>query len=298
MLETSHLRSFVAVAEELHFGRAAKRLNMSQPPISRQIQLLERELDCELFQRSKRSVKLTHAGAAFLPEARRILALMVQARSTTSSVASGRSGLAHCGFTATAGYRFLPILLRRLKLEIPEVKLSLRELVSVDLIAALDARELDLALTRAPIDLSGLECNLICKEPLVMALPNGSELARRESISWRDLHRQDFVMYEPKEGAYFYNLIAGRLALEGIFPDYVQHLSQIHSMLSLVSAGVGVAVVPSSARLLGFPGLQFREFAELQSTLAELYVAWCADNANPAVLKIAELAVACGDFED
>jgi DNA-binding transcriptional LysR family regulator len=294
MLETNHLRTFVAVAEELHFGRAADRLNMSQPPVSRQIQLLEQTLRLELFERSKRSVKLTYAGAVFLREARRILSLMEQASTVARNVASGRGGAATCGFTASSGYHFLPVLLRRLKHGMPGVRLSLRELVSVDQIAALDLGELDIAFTRAPTALTGLENALIWREPLVVALPSGHTLADRPAIQWRDLHRQELVMHEPTKGAYFHNLIMGRLGLEGIFPEFVQYLSQTHSILSLVSAGVGLAVVPSSAMVLGFPGIEFRPFEEVQATSSELFVAWRKDNSNPVVPKIAALAIECG----
>ncbi len=293
MLETGHLRTFVAVAEELHFGRAATRLNMSQPPVSRQIRLLEQTLGFDLFERSKRSVKLTHAGAVFLPEARRILGLMEQATRVARDVADGRSGEARCGFTAASGYRFLPILLRRLKQDLPQVRLSLREMVSVDQIAALDARDLDIAFTRAPIALTGLESALIWREPLVVALPSGNPLAARPEIAWRDLHRQDLIMHEPTKGAYFHNLIMGRLGLEGIFPEFVQYLSQTHSILSLVSAGAGLGVVPSSAVRLGFPGIEFRPFDEAHATSCELFVAWRKDNCSPVVPRIANLAITC-----
>ena len=296
MIETHQLRCFIAVAEELHFGRAAKRLNMSQPPVSRQIQMLERALNCTLFERTKRSVKLNEAGAVFLPEARRILAMMEQAAATANAVASGRKGTVRFGFTATAAYSFLPILLRALRRDMPDARLSLREMVSLDQLACLDAREIDIALTRAPVSLTALEHRLIWREPLVAALPKGNALARRKTISWRDLHRQDFVMFEPKEGAYFHNLIMGRLALEGIFPDFVHYLSQTHTILSLVRAGVGVAVVPASAKLLDFSEIEFRDFAESRVTASELHVAWRPDTANPVVPKIAEMAVACRNF--
>lgn len=297
MLDPSHLRSFVAVAETLHFGRAADRLNISQPPVTRHIQLLERQLQCNLFERNKRSVSLTTAGRVFLPEASRILALMETATSLTRKVALGEAGEARCGFTATTGYRLLPVLLRRLGKEMPDVSLSLRELVSLDQIAALEARELDLAITRAPIALTGLESSLIWKEPLFVACPKGHPLLARKEITWRDLHGQDMIMHDPKKGAYFHNLIKSRLAMDGIHPNYVQSLSQIHSILSLVSAGTGLAVVPSSASVLGFPGTEFRSLKEKRPTTSELFVAWRSDNSNPVILHIADLVIACGHQE-
>ena len=297
MLDSSHLRSFVAVAEELHFGRAAERLNISQPPVTRHIQLLERLLECALFERNKRSVSLTAAGTVFLPEARRILALMEQAASLAKRVADGGEGEARCGFTATSGYKLLPILLRKMTATMPGVSLSLRELVSLDQIAAIESRELDVAITRAPIALSGLETGLIWEEPLFVAFPKKHPLLERKSISWRDLHQQDMIMHDPKKGAYFHNLILSRLTIDGISPNFVQFLSQVHTILSLVSAGSGLAVVPSSASVLGFPGVEYRKFAEKRPTTSDLFVAWRGDNPNPVVPHLAELIVACGRQE-
>jgi DNA-binding transcriptional LysR family regulator len=234
MLETSHLRCFVAVAQELHFGRAAARLNMTQPPLSRQIQLLERALGCEVFTRNSRSVILTPAGAALLPDAQRILRLLENASKGARDVAAGRRGTVNCGFTAASAYRFLPALVGRIKVELPDASLMLREMVSKRQIAALDAGELDVGLFRPPVDRTSYQSRMVAREDLVLALPRDHHLLARSSLSWRDVDRQDMLMYDPRDAHYFYDLLASRFVQEGIFPNYVQHLTQIHTILSLV----------------------------------------------------------------
>lgn len=294
--EVSHLRCFVAVAEELHFGRAAERLNMTQPPLSRQIQLLERELRCELFFRTSRNVELTKAGLAYLPEAQKILSLLDRASTLTRDTAAGRRGGARCGFTASTSYEFLPRLVQRLRFNLPDIRLHLQEMVSRAQVRGLRSGEIDLGLTRAPIDMSEFEHRLIGRERLMLALPQDHPLAREAALSWHDLHGRDFLMYEPREGQYFHDLVAGRLAIEGIHPRFLQHLSQIHSILALVRAGVGLAVVPASAAKLNMFGVAYREFNDPQPATAELMVVWRADNRNPVVPAIAEEARACAEL--
>lgn len=293
MLETSHLRCFVTVAEELHFGHAAERLNMTQPPLSRQIQLLERALGCDLFRRNSRRVELTHAGANFLPEAQKILNLIEQASVLTRDVSEGRSGVAQCGFTASTSYEFLPRLVRRLRHSHANIRLSLHEMVSRDQVQALRSGKIDIGLSRAPIDLSEFEHRLIARERLMLALPQDHELAGQAVLNWHDLHGRNFLMYQAQDGQYFHDLVSSRLVLDGIRPRYVQHLSQIHSILALVRAGVGLAVVPASASKLNMFGVAYRDFNDLKPLTAELMVVWRPDNRNPVVPLITEEASAC-----
>jgi DNA-binding transcriptional LysR family regulator len=294
VLETSHLRCFVAVADEMHFGRAAARLNMTQPPLSRQIQLLERALHCELFVRNSRSVQMTQAGATFLPEARRILRLIENASKTALDVAAGRRGLARCGFTASAAYEFLPSLVARMREVLPDAELTLREMVSRAQATALDAGEVEIGLLRILDNLTSYEHRTVANEPLMVALPMAHPLARKEKLKWTDLHRQDFIMYESKEGQYFYSLVASRLILDEVYPNIVQQLVQIHTMLALVRARVGIAVVPASATMMGVSDVVYRDFDDPHAIVAKLYVVWHPETQNPLVPTLAELAVSCG----
>ena len=292
MLETSHLRCFVAVAEELHFGRAAQRLNMTQPPLSRQIQLLEHTMRCELFHRNSRTVRLTHAGQAFMPDAQRILRMMDLAAASAGEVAAGRKGVMRCGFTASAAYDFLPRFVAQLRQEMPEVSLSLREMVSRAQLAAMQSGEVEFGVLRVLEDKTANEHRLVGSEALIMALPQGHPLTGRKRLFWRDLHRQPFVHYEPRLGQYFHNLTAARLEREGIAPDVVHSLEQIHSIVALVRAGAGLAVVPESARMMEMRGVEYRAFDDPEPVMSELFVVWHPENSNPLVPAIAEIATA------
>lgn len=293
MLETSHLRCFVAVAQELHFSRAAERLNMTQPPLSRQIRLLEHTMKCELFHRNSRSVKLTHAGSTFLPEAQRILRIMETAVVSAQDVAAGRKGIVRCGFTASAAYELLPLLVSQLQKDLPEVALSLSEMVSREQSAALVSGEIEIGLLRALSDLESYEHRVVARERLVVALPQAHPLASRASLKWSDLHQERFLGYEPMLGQYFHNLITTKMTAEGIKPNYVQDLSQIHSILALIHSGTGISVVPQSAEMLAIKGVVYRPIDDPSPVFSELYIVWHPENKNPLVPIIAELAYAC-----
>jgi DNA-binding transcriptional LysR family regulator len=285
MFELSQLRCFLAVAEELHFARAAARLNMTQPPLSRQIQLLERALDILLFDRSSRSVKLTPAGRAFLPEARRILQLADQAGLAAKRVARGEAGSITLGSTAAAGYELLPRLVAFASSELPGIDLVLKEMVTGEQIEALASGRLDLALLRPPLDRRVLDSVCIRREPLLLAIPQTHPLANAPRVDLADIDEQLIIMWEPGEARYFYDLVTGLCAAGGVRPRPVQYLPQAHTMLALVAIGLGLAIVPESARVLRFEGVSLRPLEPLQGPqpLAELHLAWRRDSTNPAL---------------
>lgn len=293
MIETSHLRCFVMVADELHFGRAAERLNMTQPPLSRQIQLLERALGCVLLYRNSRSVSLTEAGVNFLPEAQKILSLIDRAGSITRDVAGGRRGSAQCGFTASTSYEYLPRLIQHLRHSHAEIHVGLHEMVSRDQVRALQTGAIDIGLSRAAIEVAELQHRLLAREKLVVALPQDHRLAQQKKIRWRDLHGHDFLMYESRDARYFHDLVNSRLTLDNIRPNFVQHLTQIHAILSLIRAGVGIGVVPASARRLNLFGVAYRDLDDPRPLTAELMVVWSPDNHNPVVPQLINEAIAC-----
>ena len=284
MFELSQLRCFAAVAEELHFGRAAARLNMTQPPLSRQVQLLEHALGVGLFERTSRSVKLTPAGRAFHAEARRILDLAEGAGLAAKRVARGEAGSVTIGFTAAASYGFLPRLIAAARAEMPEVDLALKEMVTADQTEALSSGRIDLGLLRPPIDRrGGVEALCVARERLLLAAPRGHPLAAGREPVIRDLDRQPLVMYSPVEGRYFHDLLAGLFQAAGVAPHHVQHISQAHTMLALVGAGIGVALVPEAARSLRFDGVVLRPLRLPAKAAAELFAVWRRDNKNPAL---------------
>ena len=282
MFELSQLRCFVAVAEELHFGRAAARLHMTQPPMSRQVQLLEHALDITLLERTSRSVKLTPAGRAFLPEARHIIQLADGAGLAAKRIAHGETGSIALGCTAAASYGLLPRLLSFAAAALPGIDLVVKEMVTAEQMEALAGGRLDIGLVRHPFDRRLVEDVCILREPLLLALPSGHPLAGKAEPEIADLDRQAFVMWSPLEARYFYDLITGLCAAAGAAPAYVQYISQTHTMLALVSAGLGLALVPEAARALHFEGVVLRP-VRAAGAMAELRLVWPRDSSNPAV---------------
>ncbi|MGU3494167.1 LysR family transcriptional regulator [Xanthobacteraceae bacterium A53D] len=283
MFELGQLRCFVAVAEELHFGRAAARLNLTQPPLSRQIQLLERGLEVRLLERTSRVVSLTRAGHNFLPEARRLLRLAEGAALAAKRTASGEAGSISLGFTAVSGYDFLPRLMKAFRTASPDIDLALHEMVSSDQFEALAGGRIDVGLVRPMFNRREFSSLCVVREPLMLAVSDEHAFARADDLSVADLDRQQLVMYSPYEARYFYDLLATIFARAGVVPHYVQHISQIHSILGLVKAGIGMALVPQAARMLRFEGVMLRPIHIDPQFTVELHAVWRPTNANPAL---------------
>jgi len=288
MLDLKQIRCFVAVGEELHFGRAARRMNMTQPPLSRHIQLLEFELQLKLFDRTSRSVKLTAAGKAFLRECSRIIALVDEAATNARRIAHGESGLIRLGFTAGSSYEFLPRLLSRLNASLKDIEIVLTEMVSKQQMEAIRTNSIDVGLQRFSHVPEGFESICVVRERMLLALPEGHPLEKGRSPVGKDLVREPFITFSPRDGYYFYHLIDSYLSSESIAPNYVQHVSQIHSILALVSAGMGVALLPESARSLRYQGVAFRPMKHAPPP-AELHLVWSRDCDNPAVPSLVQL---------
>lgn len=282
MFEFNQLRCFVAVAEERHFHRAAARLNMTQPPLSRQIQALEQRLGARLFWRDSRGVRPTPAGLAFLDEARRLLRLAEGAARRTRALAEGQAGELSIGFTAASGYAVLPRLVALLRQRLPGVSLRLREAVSAEQLAALRAGQLDLGLVRPLQAQPGLAWTRLEREALLLALPAAHPLAALPAIPPGALQGEPLVTYPPVEGRYLHELVTGFYRLSGLVPGAVQHVSQAHSILALVGAGLGLALVPRAVERLRPEGVALRPLAMQAPPVAELMLAWPAETENPA----------------
>ena len=289
MLDFGQLRCFAAVAEELHFGRAAARLNMTQPPLSRQIQVLERVLDVQLLDRTSRSVRLTAAGRSFLPEALRILRLAETATHITRQVAAGRAGVLKLGFTAASAYDFLPRLVMACRSAMPDVTLSLREMVTKDQVEAILSGQIDAGLIRPPVNHPELESEQALAEPLIVALPDGHALVGRDGLILDDLKGEALVGYAPHEASYFHDLLIGLFAVTDLQPRIVQRLTQIHSILALVRARLGIAIVPAAAERLRFEGVAFRPLKLAQPRPAELHLAWRRGSDDPLLAHLRKL---------
>ncbi|MCW2134659.1 LysR family transcriptional regulator [Arthrobacter sp. VKM Ac-2550] len=294
MFSLIQLESFIAVAEELHFGAAAERLNMTQPPLSRQIQLLEKELHAQLFDRTSRRVELTAAGRTLLPSARLILDLSIKTQLDVQRVATGDAGAVTIGYTAIAGQSALPRLLRRSAEDQPGVSLLLRELVSTDQMDGLVKGTVDIGLLRPIVARPGIVSRPVMQDRLVIALPEESPLLEEaESLPLQALSSEPLMMYSTSEARYFHDLVLRLFASAGAEPRITQYASQVPALLAFVEAGLGVTLVPASTRAFSPPGVRFREIEGSRGTQAlnrvDLEVAWNENNTNPAVLKLLSL---------
>ena len=287
MFTLTQLRGFLAVAEELHFGRAAERLRMTQPPLSRQIHLLERDLQVRLFDRTGRSVRLTPAGRAFAGEARRLLRQAEHAALSTRRVAEGRAGRLRIGFTAISAHDTLGTLLATARTSLPGVDVTLREMVTRDQLEALAGDDLDLGLVRPPIIDPELCTRTLAREPLVAALPEDHPLAARTGpLPVRAFDGEPLIMYEPAGARYFHELLIGIFRAARVAPAYAQYMTQAHSMLALVGHGWGMAFIPASATRLHYAGVTFRDLSLPGPSPVELLGAWRKTNDNPALATL------------
>jgi DNA-binding transcriptional LysR family regulator len=284
------MRAFVVVAEELHFGRAAARLHMTQPPLSRQIKLLEQEVGVTLLDRTGRTVTVTPAGRVFLAEARRILRLAEESALAVRRIPTGAGGTLAVGFTAVSVHGYVQSFLRRMTEELPHVDLVLRELVTADQVEAIAAGDLDLGFVRPPVTRAGLLSRVVHAERLLLAAPAGDPLTRDgRPADVAALDGRALVMYSPVESRYFYELVLGLTVRAQARPRYVQYVSQIHTMLALVQAGIGLAIVPASATALHPDGVAFADLADPESPAVELAATWPESADNPALRRALDL---------
>jgi len=290
MVDFRRLRYFVAVAETLHFGRAAARLHMSQPPLSRQIQQLEREMGALLFRRSKRRVELTDAGAYLLEQARRMLAEADTLAARTRRVESGESGRLTLGFISSVDYSILPGLLSAYRAAHPGVTLELRELTSDVQLRELHEGRIDAGMLLAPVDDAALAMLPLLREPLVAALPADDALARsRTLLSLSSLARRPFIIFPRSAATGLYDSIVEFCRQAGFTPHVAQEAIQMQTIVSLVSAGLGVALVPASLRDLRRRGVVYRRLRE-DSPLLTVLLAWREGNRSACLAQFAATA--------
>jgi len=282
MITFAQLHCFLAVVDEMNYRRAARRLNMTQPPLTRQIQALEHAVGAQLIDRDARAIRLTPAGHDFARSARRIVAQSVDAARDARRIAGGDSGSLTIAFTAASSYVFLPRFVALLRAGMPEVSLTLREMTSEQQLAALREEQIDMGLTRPPMQQPGVEWVRVYRERLCAAVPVGHVLAARAAIALQDLSGQNFITYPPVEGAYFHNLITGLLHVKGVAVAQIQHVTQTHSILALVGAGLGVGLVPQSAERVMPADVALKPLLDVDETTADLILAWRGNTDNPA----------------
>jgi DNA-binding transcriptional LysR family regulator len=260
------LQRFVAVAEELSFRKAATKLHISQPPLSDSIRQLEEELGTQLFQRTRRSVELTQPGIAFLDRARLILWQLTEAVDVTRAVAHGMSGHIAVGFNPTSSYDVLPRLLRRYRARYPDVGLGFEELTTAEQENALLQERVDVALFLAPTVVSrGLKQEIICQERLVAVLPDDHPLAESKEVDLRALRHERFIFLPARRGTGYQARVLYACQEAGFAPDVVQQVDRVHTLVSLVAAGLGIALCPESLRRFEPPGVTFRPLEDPSS---------------------------------
>jgi DNA-binding transcriptional LysR family regulator len=262
-VELRHLRYFVAVAEELHFGKAAERLHIVQPALSKQILLLERELGVQLLERTKRHVQLTHAGVAFLEDARRTLAQAEMAVEHAHLAGRGERGVLRIGFIAPAVYHLLPRTLRAYRTSFPDVRLRLSEVSNRAAIDGVTSGHLDLAFVRLPIEDDLRLCRVtVSEEPVMLALPAGHELAEQAEVDLRWVAKESFVMISRAQEPALYDHYVAWCLEAGFSPQVVHEVDRTHVAVGLVAGGMGVAFVPTCAQAMAHPGVAYRPLRE------------------------------------
>jgi DNA-binding transcriptional LysR family regulator len=247
-MELRQIRSFLSVAETLHFGRTAELIHLSQPALSLQIRALEEEVGVRLFERNRRKTTLTAAGLAFRKDAAAAVSQLDQAIRQARLAAKGKLGLLRIGFISTAGSEIVPNIIRKFKESNPEVEFSLRNILTTDQIQMLASGSLDIGFLRLPIgEYPELDVVAVHREPFVLVVPLSHELAKRKRVRLRDVSGQDFVMYERTYAPGFHDLIFGMLRDAGIVPNICQTAGQMPTLISLVDSGMGISILPASA---------------------------------------------------
>lgn len=288
MTELRHLRYFVAVAEELHFGRAAQRLHIAQPGLSQQIQALEAELGVLLLARTRRRVELTAAGQVFLEESCRALAQVERAESLARRAASGEIGRLTIGGTESATWVVLPELIREFRRRYPNVDLAIREMPSPVQLAALRNAELDVGFVRPPISTEGLVARTVLKERLGILLPKAHPLAKRSEIPIAALHDQPLVVH-PGRPSGWADFMIGICRHAGFEPRIAQEASETATAVSFVAAGLGLTIVPVSLKALVRPGVVYRPVSNPAPT-AQLLLVYRSGAIPPTLAKLLEVA--------
>lgn len=292
-LELRQLRYFVTVAEELHFGRAATRLHMTQPPLSQTIAALEELLGAMLFERNRRGVALTPAGAALLPEARRLLAQAQELPQLVQRAAAGEVGKLTLAFVSSADYSVLPPFLQAYRAAYPQVQITLQEATSDLQLDDLLNQRIDAGLLIPPLpDKARLELDYlpVLREPLVLALPStlSSTLKKRGKLALHDVPSLPLIIFPRAISPALYDAILSVFRDAGITPAIGQQAIQMQTIVGLVSAGMGMALVPQSVCNLKRPGVEYRALAAA-SPLVETGLAWRRDNASPVLRGFLEL---------
>jgi DNA-binding transcriptional LysR family regulator len=288
-MELRHLRYFIAVAEHLHFSRAAESLHIAQPPLSQQIQSLENELGVPLFIRTKRSVQLTPAGKAFLGEAKKVIAQTEHAIAAAHQAHSGILGQLDIGFVGTAIAEVIPAILKAFRARYPLVEITLQNLVTTEQVQGLREGQIQVGILHPPLLDASLHLEIIRREPLVVALPADHALAGQEQIALAQLYEETFVMYPRAWNPGLFDQIMSLCQNAGFHMRLGQEALGWQSITSLVAAGFGVSIVPASSQLLRNAGVAYRTLQGVTATF-DLALSWLSGNDSPALHNFLQVA--------
>ncbi len=285
-MELRHLRAFLAVAEELHFGRAATRLHVAQPALSQQIKQLEQDVGALLLERTTRQVRLTGTGAAFVGHARRVLDEIERARESVLLTECGERGEIRVGVTGAITWRLLPRVARTYRARYPLVRLQLHPAVfSGAHVAALHDGRIDVGFLRAPVPSGPLASRVILNESLVAVLPAGHPLAHQREVALTDLSNENFVSYPSMQGSTLRDAAVHACYSAGFTPRVVQEAPDTHTVVALVGAAVGVALLPASAETLQFEGVVFAPIAGDVDVRVPIALAWRRHDRSPVLAR-------------
>lgn len=287
-MELRHLRYFVAVAEEMHFGRAAERLFIAQPPLSQQIQQLERELGVPLFERTSRRVRLTPAGAVFLEDARSILARVQSSVQDVRRAAKGELGSLSVGFAASATYEFLPRVLRRFRERFPDIELLLYELNAAEQAGALRDKTINVGFARPSIEAPEWNVTPVTHEPFLAALPEHHALASEAAVALAALAEEPFIGFPPDPKPSYADLVKTLCAEAGFVPHVAQEVREMQTALSLVAAGMGVCLVPGSVQNMQRRGVVYCPLTD-PAAMTDLTVVSRRDDPSPVLALFLEV---------
>lgn len=285
-----HLWLFLAVAEDQNFSRAAKRLGMSQPPLTEQIQALEQSLRVQLFTRSRRGAQLTAAGAAILPAVRKFADQLERLELAVHEAVTGHAGVLTIGAITSAMVDVLPPLIERFKLDHPLITVSVREIDSAEAVPALEAGDIDIALARLEGNLGRhLQSMPLSEDRLAVALPRDHYLARHESVELRALSDETFVMASRNVSPVYFDYLIGTCKANGFSPRIVHQVRSVSSQVAFVSCGQGIALVPASMGKLVPENVLIRPL-EPRVDIVTTAMAWHGDRVNPLVEAMIEKA--------
>jgi DNA-binding transcriptional LysR family regulator len=288
-MELKHLTSFIAVAEQLSFVRAADRLYLSQPALTGQIQRLEEELGVQLLARNRRSVKLTDAGKVFLVEARATLLRARQAADRAQKAARGEIGRLRIGFVSSAALEIVPGIVVAFRKQHPDITLDLMNLRTVSQVNRLISKTLDIGFLRLPLSNEQLRTTVIHREPFVLVLPKGHPRSRDKQVRIAQLRSERFVAYGRRWAPGFFDSVTQMCVKQGFSPNIVQETGEMYTAIALIAAGVGVAILPKSVVLAQSKNIVMKPLAG-SIPVSEIAIATRAGNNSLIVRSFIDLA--------